>query len=113
MQPLLNAWDVGRLLGINAESVKVMARCAELAGLKVRGKWRFTQQAVEQFVVGRNATGGDNVGVQSGVPRGKERECPSSNALKCGGAISQYPVDGELESLLARGIARRRKSFTT
>ena len=96
----------------NAESVKVMARSGELPGLKVRGKWRFTQEAVEQFVVHRNVTGGDNVGVQCDVPRGKEQECLSSNAVKYGGAISRYPVEGELESLLARGIARRRKSFT-
>jgi excisionase family DNA binding protein len=113
MPQLLNAREVGRLLGINTESVKVMARRGELPGLKVRGKWRFTSEAVEQFIVDKIRASNDYSSVQCVVPRRKEKVCRSSNAVKCGGPISRSPVQDELASLLELGIERRRKSSTT
>ncbi len=50
MQPLLNSWDVGRLLGINAETVKVYAREGRLTGIKIGNRWRFRRSAVERFI---------------------------------------------------------------
>jgi Helix-turn-helix domain len=114
MEQLLSAWDVARLLQINAESVKDLARAGKLAGSKICNRWRFRPSDIEQFIVDGSNRRSDNGVVQSEeVPRGKEKQWLSSNAVKCGGVTSESRVDQELESLLAQGTGRRRKNSTT
>jgi hypothetical protein len=53
MQALLKATDVGRLLGLHPESVKVYARTGTLPGIKIGNRWRFHPSTVERFLSDR------------------------------------------------------------
>jgi excisionase family DNA binding protein len=55
MQPLLKPSDVGLLLGIHVETVKVMARDGRLSGIKIGNRWRFDPSAIERFVTNGTA----------------------------------------------------------
>lgn len=51
--PNLSPRDVGRLLGLNAETVRRMARRGELACFMVRGRMRFRRADVDALAFGQ------------------------------------------------------------
>ena len=77
MQPLLKARDVAKLLGINAETVKVYARDGTIAGLKIGNRWRFQPSTIKQFIddqakIGEAGAYDDEV-VQFRLPHGRQQ----------------------------------------
>jgi len=113
MQPLLKPSEVGRLLGVHPETVKAWGRSGHLRGVKVGNRWRFTVEAVQDFLASRTARA-DNGTVQCEVPRGKEKatwHCFEEG--KSGGSTYRSPAQEELANLLAREIGSKRRSITT
>jgi excisionase family DNA binding protein len=55
MRPLLKPSDVGLLLGMHVETVKVMARDGRLPGIKIGNRWRFDQSGIERFIANSGA----------------------------------------------------------
>jgi excisionase family DNA binding protein len=75
MRPLLKSSDVGLLLGIHVETVKVMARDGRLSGIKIGNRWRFDPSTIERLVTNDAADGHareyDEEVVQFRLPRGR------------------------------------------
>ena len=65
MKPLLKPSDVGLLLGIHVETVKVMARDGRLSGIKIGNRWRFDPSVIERLVAS---------GAANGQPKGYDDE---------------------------------------
>lgn len=52
MKRLLDANEAAEVLGMHPETVRVMLRTGELAGIKgrgIRGKWRVEEAAIERW----------------------------------------------------------------
>ena len=101
--------EAAAFLKLHPEEVRRRAKCGALPGAKTGKRWVFLDADLAEYV--RSLYAQPRQALR--VAPGKEIECHSTNADRCGGFVSPPRAASLLDSLLKQKTSKPRRNSTT